>query len=170
MAENKPPWGSDKEFNAQKAWDLIQNLRKDIETGKEDLKTTKAKLATVEGERDAAVKKVDEATNSGKSESEQLAAKLAEMEKKLEGEQANRLRAEVVAAKGLSPVQAKRLSGATKEELEADADELLDAFPTASNGGPPSSKPRQQLRGGGDPNSEPEETDPAKLAAAIPRI
>ena len=35
------------------------------------------------------------------------------------------LRAEVSNAKGLTPTQAKRLVGATREELEADADELL---------------------------------------------
>jgi hypothetical protein len=35
------------------------------------------------------------------------------------------LRAEVANAKGLTPTQAKRLVGASKEELEADADELI---------------------------------------------
>lgn len=30
----KPPWGSDEEFNPQRAWDLIQNLRGDIDKHK----------------------------------------------------------------------------------------------------------------------------------------
>ena len=35
------------------------------------------------------------------------------------------LRAEIANAKGLTPSQAKRLVGSTREELESDADELL---------------------------------------------
>ena len=172
----KPPWGSDEEFDPQKAWDLIQNLRKDIETGKEALKSANAKLATAEAERDTARKELAEAGDATSSESEKLAKQLADMQKDLEAEKASRLRAEVVAAKGLTPAMAKRLSGATREELEADADELLEAFPAASGGAgaPPSQKPRSaggggHLTGGGDPTGEAEEkVDPAKLAEAIP--
>lgn len=173
----KPPWGSDEEFDPQKAWDLIQNLRKDIETAKDDAKTAKAKLATVESERDAALTKINEAQHEGKSESEKLAGQLADLEKKLADSGARALRAEVVAAKGLTPAQAKRLSGTTREELEADADELLEAFPSAGGGAgaPPSQQPRSaaggggHLSGGGDPTEGAEEkVDPAKLAEAIP--
>lgn len=39
------------------------------------------------------------------------------------------LRAQVASAKGLTAVQAERLRGSTKEELEADADALIAAFP-----------------------------------------
>ena len=172
----KPPWGSDEEFDPQKAWDLIQNLRKDIETAKDDAKSAKAKLATVESERDAALARINEAQNAGKSESEKLAGQLADLEKKLADSDQRALRAEVVAAKGLTPAQAKRLSGATREELEADADELLEAFPSASGGAgaPPSQQPRAtggsgHLAGGGDPTEGADEkVDPAKLADAIP--
>lgn len=38
------------------------------------------------------------------------------------------MRIEVAAAKGLSPAQAKRLVGSTREELEADADEIVAEF------------------------------------------
>lgn len=48
------------------------------------------------------------------------------------------LRTEVGAAKGLTVEQAARLVGATREELEADADALLAAFkPTGTPGTPP---------------------------------
>lgn len=89
--------------------------------------------------------------------------------------------------KGLTPAQARRLTGSTREELEADADELATAFGIGGggNGGgngagnsssdsgdgkTPAGRPREQMpRGGADPTEEPEETDPAKLADLIPR-
>ena len=40
------------------------------------------------------------------------------------------LRREVADAKGLTPAQARRLVGTTREELEADADDVLEVFPT----------------------------------------
>ena len=63
---------------------------------------------------------------------------------------------------------AKRVSGATAEERAADAAELYEllgatAKPTVKG------KPREALRGGGDPDEEPEETDPRKLADRIGR-
>lgn len=69
---------------------------------------------------------------------------------------------------------AKRLSGDSEEELEADADELFEllAPPSTSDEGKrtaPSGKPTTSLKGGGDPNEEPEEMDPRKLAGLIGR-
>lgn len=173
-SDKTPPWGSDDEFNPQKAWDLIQNLRGELKTSKDTLAATTAKVKTVEGERDAALKQITDKDEAGKSESEKLAGQIADLETKLATEAEARLRAEVVAAKGLTPAQAKRLSGASREELEADADELLEAFPTnGAAGGPPSTKPRPSLSdtasGGGNPQDTEEKVDPAKLAEAIPR-
>jgi len=75
--------------------------------------------------------KYDEAEQASKSEIEK------EREARLAAEQERdslllaTARAEVALAKGLTPTQAKRLVGSTKEELEADADELLaDLKPT----------------------------------------
>jgi polyhydroxyalkanoate synthesis regulator phasin len=179
MADTKPPWGSDEDFNPQKAWDLIQNLRGDLKTAKDDATATKAKLSTVESERDAALKQVTDKEEAGKSESEKLTGRFAEMEKQLADERQARIRAEVASAKGLSPAQAKRLAGTTKEELEADADEILEAFPTPSGGGgggkeqatsgPPNQRPAADLQGGSNPAEVEEKVDIAKLADAIPR-
>ncbi|MER6485751.1 hypothetical protein ABT264_19610 [Streptomyces virginiae] len=64
---------------------------------------------------------------------------------------ASALRLQVAADKGLTPAQATRLQGATKEELEADADELLSAFGpvTPAPGTPRSGGPRGSDAGGG---------------------
>lgn len=54
-----------------------------------------------------------------------LEERVAEIERQARESEARALRAEVANAKGLTPTQAKRLIGTTREELEADADELL---------------------------------------------
>lgn len=66
---------------------------------------------------------------------------------------------------------AKRLRGDTDAELKADAEELYALIAPEPSRPPVSSKPKERLRGGGDPDegSHTEETDPRKLAARIPR-
>lgn len=54
-----------------------------------------------------------------------LEERVAEIERTARASEERALRAEVANAKGLTPNQAKRLVGATREELEADADELI---------------------------------------------
>ena len=60
------------------------------------------------------------------------------------------LRLEVAHNKGLTPAQAKRLVGTTREELEADADEILRDFPTkpTAPARPPKPDPGQGARPG----------------------
>ncbi len=65
----------------------------------------------------------------GKTELEQLNERFAAQEKAIADERVARWRAEVTAEKKLTPAQAKRLVGSTKEEMAADADDLLAAFP-----------------------------------------
>lgn len=73
---------------------------------------------------------------------------------------------------------AKRLSGSTQEELEADAEELFAQFAATTNGDGGDAKaggrPKEKLRGvplpGGDKVQLDEETDPRKLAERIKRI
>lgn len=54
-----------------------------------------------------------------------LEERVAEIERQAKESEARAMRAEVANAKGLTPTQAKRLVGTTREELESDADELL---------------------------------------------
>lgn len=66
---------------------------------------------------------------------------------------------------------AKRLAGDSDDDLEADADELFALLAPAPAPAPPKtpSRPQERLRGGSEPDEEPEETDPRKMAARIPR-
>lgn len=70
----------------------------------------------------------DEISEQSKSEQQRATEALATAEKATAAAEAKALRLEIAAEKGLSPAQAKRLVGANREELEADADELLETF------------------------------------------
>jgi hypothetical protein len=74
------------------------------------------------------------------------------------------LRLEIGYELGLPLAVAKRLQGSTRDELIADAEELVEQFTPKT---PPSSKPSPRLRGGGSPAVEPEETDLRKLGSRM---
>lgn len=73
-----------------------------------------------------------------KTETQKLAERAEAAEKRAAELEAQAIRLEVASEKGLTPAQAKRLVGTTREELEADADELLSTFKPAEPGTPPS--------------------------------
>lgn len=138
----------------------------------EDLKAQVAELSKGAGGKD------------NKGEVDQLTQQIAKLQEDLEGERVERMRIEVAAEKKLTPAHLKRLTGKTREELEDAADELLADFPIpekkddgkeggGGDGGPkrpPSRKPDADLKGGIDPSEGSTETDPAKLADAVPRL
>lgn len=141
----------------------------------------------------AELDKLKAASDSSKSDMDKVLEKLAAMEKRAAEAERRALITEVAAAKGLTAAQAKRLTGETREELEADADDLLAAFRPAEQGGQGNSgnqgdktgggragegeqpagrgRPREALRSGAAvPTGGEEETDPMKLAAKVPRL
>lgn len=61
-------------------------------------------------------------------EAQAAAEREAEAARRADEAELRALRIEVAAEKGLTPAQAKRLVGASKEELEADADEIIADF------------------------------------------
>jgi hypothetical protein len=142
------------------ALDAERRARRDSD---KRVKELEAKLKEIEDKDKSEVDKLRDELNTVKADRDEHAAKL--------------LRLEVGAAKGLTPAQSKRLVGSTREDLEADADELLEAFKSAdddegkSSDGrkPPSGKPSPSMRTERDTDEEADETDPRKLAAAIPR-
>lgn len=137
----------------------------------------KAKIAKANSEAanlrkrlEAAESRLQEIDDASKSEDQKREERHAALEKRALEAELRALRLEVAAEKGLTTAQAKRLVGATREELEADADDLLETFaPKPSPAAPVLGRPREKLRGGGDPDEPVEETDPRKLAALIRR-
>lgn len=168
MPEDDPkpdpkPKPDDKTFNQADVDRIVQDRLAQEKKKFADYDTLKAKA-------DAA----DAAAAKGKTDIEKLTEQIDGLTKAQSASEAKALRAEVAMAKGLNAAQAKRLAGTSREELEADADEIIEAFPVAKEdppkGGPPSRQPKPDLKGGNDPTEEPTETDPAKLAAAVPRL
>lgn len=65
---------------------------------------------------------------------------------------------EVARDRGLTPSQAERLKGSTREELEADADDLLESFKPDPVPKPPGAgRPREALRPGASGDDEPDD-------------
>jgi hypothetical protein len=87
---------------------------------------------------------------------------------------AEQLAPEHATAKQIAQV-AKRMAGEDDEALEADAKELFDLLAPAPAAGEPKpgtktpARPKERLKGGATPDEEPEENDPRKLAALVPR-
>ena len=71
------------------------------------------------------------------------------------------LRARVGLKTGLPEQILSRLKGETEEEMMSDAEAFMELF---HKNRPPAPKPTEALRGGGRPETEPEETDLSKIA------
>lgn len=100
----------------------------------------------------------------------EVATALERLESRVAESDRRRLVAEVAAEKGLSAPQTRRLEGSTREELLADADELLELFPGKGSGG------RQDRRGADgrfrsgavtDGEDDDDDFDPEKVADEV---
>jgi hypothetical protein len=112
-----------------------------------------------------AAKRLKDAEDADKSEVQKAADRATAAEKRAEAAEARILRLEIAAEKGLSVAQAKRLVGDSRDELEADADELLEAFGAKSDkvgdGKKPDARttPKEKLRPGASTSNEDEEQE-----------
>ncbi len=108
------------------------------------IKREQEKRRKMAAERDEALAKVKEYEDAQKSEAEKREEALAESQKELEALrnqnrqlEVRQLRATVAAEKNLPPKLADRLTGETVEEIEADADSLLEDLGPLSGETPP---------------------------------
>jgi len=109
---------------------------------------------------DRAKSKVDaDALKAAEARAEAAEGKVADLTAKA-------LRADVARAKGLTDAQAKRLTGTTREELEADADDLLEAF----GGKKPETKeePKDDPKPDAEPTKDETKEEPKVETAARP--
>jgi len=146
----------------------------------------KRALDSMKRERNAARKELAEARkrlkdidDKGKTDTERLTEAHKEAASRAEKAESSYLaltvamdRAPAHATLAQVRAVAKRIRGESEEDLEADADELFEmVVPAPKQDDTPKkrvpSNPRTRLRGGADPEEEPEENDPRKLAAAI---
>lgn len=129
------------------------------------------------------------AADKGTSQLDKIQEQLTAMQARAEKAEAATLRRDVADELGLTARQAGRLRGGTREELLADGREYMedngikprsertdDAKPEADADETPQpaprrmARPREDLRSGAPiSDATPEETDPRKLAAMVPR-
>lgn len=102
-----------------------------------------------------AARRLAELEEADKSESDKLTKRLTEAEARAAASELRLLKLEVGLEKGLTKDQAQRLTGETREELEADADQLIEMFgvKTADEDEPegdplPERTPHEKLRPG----------------------
>lgn len=151
-----------------------------------DKEKLQERLTVVTTERDTLKTAADEAARKGETNEQRLERELGELKTALDkatsggGEQSEEnLRLHVALEKGLNANQMKRLVGKTREELLADADELLASFGSAGkseegNGGPGDGGLRRVPKGShnpGDPNpGAGAEISVEKAMEVIPRV
>ncbi len=117
----KPQEGGDQQpepFDAERAQAKIKKANQEAASLRARLKELEPLAA-----------KAKELEDAGRSDLEKLTARAEKAEREHAETVARALRLEVAFDKGLTPAQAKRLVGANRDELEADADEILRDFP-----------------------------------------
>lgn len=110
--------------------------------------------------KDEELSKVKADSDSSKSEIQKLTEKFEAAEKRQAEAERKALLAEVAQEKGLTSAQAKRLQGTSREEMESDADDLLEAFKPADKsegaGGKPDAEDEKSEDGDGNGKKPPE--------------
>lgn len=117
-----------------------------------------------------AAARLKELEDANKSDLEKAQAASQESDRRAQAAEAKAERYEVALEKNVPSNLMKFLTGETREEIEASADELLEALKPDTGGENQSGRPKERLRPGASTDEEPEESDPAKLAAKISRM
>lgn len=143
----KPPWGDDADFNPEKAWKLIENLRFDNTTLKSDRDGLKSKVDAFESEKLSAQEKLEKELGDARTQAETATAEAAKMRAAIKH--------------GLSEEDLDLLGSGTAEEIEARAAKLaarIAAQPTGPRA--PAPNPAQGTSG------QPPRTVAEQIAAA----
>lgn len=140
----------------------LDRMKQANKTQAQELADMKARLKKYEDDGKSESQRLQEDRDTHKSRAEKAEAALMRREI-----------AEDVAPEHATLAQikavAKRLFGDDDDALRADAEELFGLIAPAQPKAKTPGKPQERLRGGADPDTPAEETDPRKLAAQIPR-
>jgi TolA-binding protein len=148
--------------------------RRALEAEKQRRKAARAELGQTRQQLNAVKRELEELKGGNKSELQRLIDErdvLKEQLGQVSSVAKRRDVAEELAPEHATPKQirlvAKYLTGSTDDELEASAEELFDQFAPEPSKVRTPTRPKERLRGGGDPEEEPEELDPRKLADLV---
>ncbi|MEU3350254.1 hypothetical protein [Streptomyces sp. NPDC037389] len=115
------PDGTALQDGEARPWENAAAARAEIERLAAELAGHAARVAELE----PAAAELHQLQEAGKTEAQRLTERAEAAERLAEQTRADLVRAQVAHSRGLTERQAARLVGATREELEADADELL---------------------------------------------
>lgn len=102
--------------------------------GDDDVARMKKALAKANKEAEKARLKLKEIEDAGKSETQRVTEERDSLKGELTAAQVVALRYEIALDKGIPKSIATRLQGSTREEMEADAEDLLKTLGDAGNG------------------------------------
>jgi hypothetical protein len=125
--------------NVETTPDEIQETTPDLTSEIEKWKALARKNEQRAKENATAAQKLAEIENANKTELEKLTERAAAAEARAAQIELAATRNEIALEKGLTPSQAKRLVGSTRDELAADADELLADLKVSKPSAAPSS-------------------------------
>lgn len=146
------------------------------EGGKSALRAERRRATKAERELKAAQERLAAIEEGDKSELQKAQDAATAASRRAEEAELKLLRLEVAAEKGLTPAQAKRLNGTTREDLAEDADDFLESIGKASSDSGDSdgsntddSGQKVRLQGGATSEDASDEPDAATALANIPR-
>lgn len=145
----------DKDADAKSAQSAGSSEQRSEDKGGDVPPEVKRALAKANKEAETLRLKLKEFEDRDLSEQQKLEKRAAEAEARATDLEKDNLRYQVAADKGLTPKQARRLVGNTREELEADADELIEDIKGSGSNGRTSfdGGSRSTAAGGDDMNS-----------------
>lgn len=141
------------------------------DAGKRALERERERRREAEAKLEEATARLQAAADAEKSELEKLNDNLTDARSKAESASSQLLRLEVAleaAPEGMSIAKvrslAKRLTGDTREDLLADAEELFSEF---GSGRPPEGGPKPKPKGGNNPTDDDDVLDADAIAKSI---
>lgn len=164
--ESGPKDGARSDTDDSKLTDELAKWKSLARKHEKSYKDASSKLQQYEDASKSDLERWEERANTAESRAGTAEAKAKALEIAIERAPEHATLAQVRAV-------AKRVRGEDDETLEKDADELFELLAPAPSepkaGTKTPARPKERLKGGADPDEEPEETDPRKLAALLPR-
>lgn len=153
-AVEKPAWVTDGTFDAERAYTRIQAMQADLEKARTDRDKYKQIHDDAESAKLTDLQRLERERDKHRDAAQSATVELA------------RLRAAM--KHGLAEDDLDLLGSGTPDEIEARAARLAERIGATAGGPPPSRRPAERLRGGGDPTRAPE-VDIREMVSKIPR-
>lgn len=161
---DEPKDGARSDTDDSKLADELEKWKSLARKHEKSFKDTSSKLRQYEDASKSDLERWEERATTAESRAGSAEAKAKALEIAIERAPEHASLAQVRAV-------AKRVRGEDDDALEKDADELFELLapePKAASK-VAGARPKERLKGGAEPDEEPEETDPRKLAALLPR-